>query len=427
MSFPTSGSEIPMTQPNSIFLETADSIGARLCSDALWAGERCNWLGDSMEPIGNNWTVVHRTFGPELYNGTSGIALFLTRLFAETQERPYRVTAQGAMRHAMSRLDDIPSPMEIGFYSGLTGIAYTLLDLSETFDNPDYNARAFRILEDLARSEPIPEALDVVGGSAGAIPALLNIHRRYPKDMLLDLAVRHGEYLLNNARRTNIGWSWTTLSTPYQEKQRDLTGFAHGAAGIAWALLELYRQTGEERFRSGAEQGFRYEQHWYNPRYGNWPDFRNLFQAAGGDKTPTYMVAWCHGAPGIGLSRLRAYEILDQGYLPQAQAAIQTTANMLQQMAPTGQCNYSLCHGLAGNAELLVYAAQVLGNDEYKALADQVGQRGIEFFRNNGAPWPCGVSGGGETPNLMLGLAGIGHFYLRLYDPTRIPSVLMVI
>jgi len=31
---------------------------------------------------------------------------------------------------------------------------------------------------------------------------------------------------------------------------------------------------------------------------------------------------------------------------------------------------------------------------------------------------------GGETPNLMLGTAGIGYFYLRLYDSAAVPSVL---
>jgi lantibiotic modifying enzyme len=41
--------------------------------------------------------------------------------------------------------------------------------------------------------------------------------------------------------------------------------------------------------------------------------------------------------------------------------------------------------------------------------------------------WPCGAPGGAETPNLMLGLAGIGYFYLRLYDPIHTPSLLMVI
>src|SRR5208283_3062683 len=73
---------------NSVFLETAISIGARLCRDAIWDGRRCNWLGDSMEFESNSWTVVHRAFGPELYNGTSGVALFLAQLYSLTGEKP---------------------------------------------------------------------------------------------------------------------------------------------------------------------------------------------------------------------------------------------------------------------------------------------------------------------------------------------------
>jgi hypothetical protein len=51
---------------------------------------------------------------------------------------------------------------------------------------------------------------------------------------------------------------------------------------------------------------------------------------------------------------------------------------------------------------------------------------GIQRYLLPRAPWPCGVPEGGETPNLMLGIAGIGHFYLRLYDP-RTPSILLLV
>jgi hypothetical protein len=40
-----------------------------------------------------------------------------------------------------------------------------------------------------------------------------------------------------------------------------------------------------------------------------------------------------------------------------------------------------------------------------------------------GKQWPCGISVG-CTPGLLLGLAGIGYFYLRLYRPS-IPSILL--
>ena len=59
--------------------------------------------------------------------------------------------------------------------------------------------------------------------------------------------------------------------------------------------------------------------------------------------------------------------------------------------------------------------------------AQQLGRKGMEIYEKNRLPWPCGVPGGGDTPNLLLGLAGIGYFYLRLHDPATVPSVLLIL
>jgi len=422
MSLPAFNSN---NQSPDLFLGTADAIGARLCRDALWAGARCNWLGASMEVAGNNWVAAHRAFGPELYNGTAGIALFLARLFEATNEKLYRTTAEGGMKQALSRLDDINPGAHAGFYSGLVGIAYTLLQLGEITGNEEFIDKALHILEDLLKEEPDQQGLDVLAGISGAIPVLLSIHQRYQKDFLVDMATGYGEHLLKSARKSEQGWSWNTLDG---FTQHDLTGFSHGTAGIAWALLELFQVTQQEKFRTGAEQGFLYERHWFSPQHGNWPDFRNFSTpGTGTEGSPTYMLAWCHGAPGIGLSRLRAYHLSGEDvYRHEAEAALRTTIQGLQQAILTNQGNYSLCHGNAGNAELMIYASDVLGNMDYKAIADQVGKHGIEQHQKNAIPWSCGVMGGGETPNLMLGLAGIGYFYLRLYDPVKYPSVLII-
>ncbi len=415
-----------MTQSNGMFLEAANYIGARLCRDALWDGSRCNWLGDSMEYVDQNWSVAHRAFGPDLYSGTSGIALFLARLFKLTHDRLYRTTAEGGLQQAWSRLNDVSPAARIGFYSGVTGMAYAAMTLGDIFDSQGWMDRALKAIEGLTRDNPDEQGLDVISGSAGAIPALLEIYRTYRKDWLIDLALQHGEHLLKTARKSDAGWSWDTLNQP---NGQDLTGFSHGTAGIAWSLLELHRQTGQERFRAAARQAFRYEQHWFSAEYQNWPDFRSLSDPTfGSGGTPSYTLAWCHGAPGIGLSRLRAYELSGEAvYCSEAETAIKTTTNMLNQSAPAGQGNYSLCHGLAGNAELLIYASQVLENGEYKSTADRVGRLGIEQFQKNNVPWPCGVPGGGETPNLMLGIAGTGYFYLRLHDPANIPPIVIIL
>src|SRR5579885_2025826 len=87
----------------SAFLETAVSIALRLCRDAIWAGDRCNWVGPAME--GSGWTIVHKSLGPDLYSGTSGIALFLAEIATRTDERLVRKTARGAAARASSRVD----------------------------------------------------------------------------------------------------------------------------------------------------------------------------------------------------------------------------------------------------------------------------------------------------------------------------------
>jgi lantibiotic biosynthesis protein len=418
-----------MSAQGGTFLEAADFIAARLCRDAVWAGARCNWLGDSMEFVGGQWVVAHRAFGPDLYSGTSGVALFLAEAFKKTGEPLFRETATGGARQALSRLDELPPQARVGFYTGHTGIGYALTRIGELIDEQEFVDRGLQVVEALAEVEPDERATDVLAGSAGAIPALLHLRQKYGRAPLLELARRHGEFLVGAARKTQGGWSWNTLNIPAEQRKQDLNGFSHGAAGISWALLELWKATGEERFRVAAEQGFAYERRSFDPRQENWPDFRGLYDAwAAAPGQPSFMSAWCHGAPGIGLSRVRAYALTRQEvYRREAEAALRSTSRTLAATPAQGQSNYSLCHGSAGNAELLVYAARAFGEDSWRLLAEQVGHVGVEQYRKTLGPWPCGVLQGGETPGLLLGLAGIGHFYLRLHDPAGVPSVLIIL
>lgn len=73
-----------------------------------------------------------------------------------------------------------------------------------------------------------------------------------------------------------------------------------------------------------------------------------------------------------------------------------------------------------------VYATNCLPATVCAQTAEAVGWNGIEGVIRPDLPWPCGLAQAGETPNLLLGLAGIGYFYLRLYDSAAVPSVLLV-
>jgi lantibiotic modifying enzyme len=408
---------------NHEFLATADRIGRRLCRDAFWAGGACTWLGWSMEPVGGAWVPAFRSFGPDLYGGTSGIALFLARLVRFTGDPVQRATAEGAVRQAQAGAAAVDGMVRAGFYAGVTGIAYALLEVGLCVEREDLVRWALAELAGLRNVAPDDRATDVIAGSAGAIPALLDVARRFGRDDLIDVAVLHGEHLLRLADRSEEGWSWDTMHIP---GQKNLTGHSHGVSGIACALLELYRATGEVKFHDGALEGLRYERTCFDPGQGNWPDFRRMNPAV--DSPPTYTLAWCHGAPGIGMSRLRTWELLDGDPMifEDVEVALRTTAASLAGPVIPGQGNYSLCHGAGGNADLLLLAADRLNRPELRQTAEAVGWNGIEGVARPDLPWPCGLAQAGETPNLLLGLAGIGYFYLRLYDSAAVPSVLLV-
>ena len=266
----------------------------------------------------------------------------------------------------------------------------------------------------------------MVAGSAGAIPALLGLHGLLGDGDLLDLARRHGENLLATARRHGDALSWATLPGT-DPAQPDLTGFSHGTAGIAWALLELQAATGDDRFGAAAESAFRYERRYFDPQQGNWPDFRGAQTGPGGATAWGCSLAWCHGAPGIALSRARAFRLTGSPEARrEATVAIATTERGVRQGMLNAGGDFSLCHGLTGNAECASVSARLLGLGTGTGADLDLARFGAERYYADRSPWPCGVPGGGENPSLMLGLAGIGHFYLRLALPERIPSLLMV-
>lgn len=409
------------------FLGIADELGRRLVRDAVWHGDQCNWLG--AESTGRSADsggarLTYAALGPDLYSGTSGVALFLAELYAAAPASEARRTALGAMQHAIGHYDARVEKSRLGFYTGGLGIVFAAARVGTLLGDEELLMRAARLLRECVQECPDNREYDLLSGDAGAIVALLILRQLSTDEPLLDLALKLGDRLLLEAHQSPRGSSWKSINQRYRY---NLTGFSHGAAGIGYALLELYQATGDVNYLAGAEGGFAYERSWFNAEKGNWPDFREGGVRNGRRFRPlAYSTFWCHGAPGIGLSRLRACEILkDDVRKNEANTATSTTYAMLKAAIPAANVNFSLCHGLAGNAETLLSARQVLGQEwvDKSRLALEVAGAGIELSKRQGGAWACGVEHG-ETPSLLLGLAGIGYFYLRLHDPA-VPSILM--
>ncbi|MFI7152209.1 lanthionine synthetase LanC family protein [Nonomuraea sp. NPDC050022] len=465
----------PFGGPAAEQLAVAVAIGERLVKEAVWSGDRCNWVGaepvDLRDRVG---AVTYRALGPNLYVGSSGVALFLAQLATTTGQDEFRRTALAAMRHAISRREDVSPAARLGFYSGWAGMAATALRTGRLLDSAELVDAGSGLLRDLAQqlsgvaesgeqerdlmsdaaegggeerdlmsgvADGGDQEYDLMSGVAGAVPAFALGYRYTGDERMAEAAVTAALWLGRSARKSRTGWSWRS---PGLRNQHDLTGLSHGAAGVAVAFLEVFRLTGEEMFATGARNAMRYEDRWLDVGEGNWPDFR---ENTADRRARTFVTLWCHGAPGIALSRLYAYEVLGEArWRHDAMTALATTERVTRPLANGGGADFSLCHGLAGNAEPFEEAREVLGAagtviprlgvgavgtviprlgagavgmDIPRLVADH----GLERYARTGVSWPCGTHTA-ETPNLMLGLAGIGYFYLRLAVP-QVPSALL--
>jgi lantibiotic modifying enzyme len=108
-----------------------------------------------------------------------------------------------------------------------------------------------------------------------------------------------------------------------------------------------------------------------------------------------------------------------------AAAAARASALAIESSMLRHEMDFSLCHGLAGIAEFLILAAHQLGDHRIGVTAHELARSRAVRFGSSPKAWPCGVASG-SNPSLMLGLAGIGYFYLRLSDPTVLSVLLPV-
>ena len=403
------------------FLGAAASIGRRIVADAVWHDGCCSWMGavvDREQP----WRVEYRALEPNVYDGTAGVGLFLAQLAAVTGDPAVRRTAVGALRHAVVRAKALPAGRRDGFHAGTLGIAWAVARAAVLLDEEELYAGARTVVVSRPPSGP-DRCPDVVLGSAGSILALLALAERFDDPALTEDALTTGAELIARATMTPYGWSW---AIPGRRYPHHLCGLSHGAAGIGWALLELFAATGEERFRAAADGAFAYERSWLDGS-GTWPDLRIGGQRRGEPRaiSSSTVGTWCHGEGGIALTRLRALGVLGPDvYRQDAEVALEATRRAIAEALPYEIEDVTLCHGAAGGADVLLCGASVLG-DRWLAAAELAAELGRMVLERHGAAGytrSCGAAGG-TTPVLFRGLSGIGWWLLRLHDGA-IPSPL---
>ncbi|WBB76087.1 type 2 lanthipeptide synthetase LanM family protein [Micromonospora sp. WMMD1128] len=407
--------------PADRFLAAARAAGDRLLLTADAGDDSLAWLGHTLV-ADRIWQLG--PVGIDLYNGLSGIALFLGHLGEVTGEQRFRAAAEVVatmLTRQVDLLDETPKAnlekFTVGAFNELGGPLYALSHLGALWRREDLLDAAERIVPVLLHLAPADDAYDVISGSAGAILGLLALHAARPSPHLLDAAGTFAAILRAKAEPAGDGIGWAGSVNP----SRPLAGFSHGGSGIAVALARLDRVLGHRDHLPLVEGAIRYERSAFDPEQTCWLDLR--------DTTPDgySMIAWCHGGPGIALARADLAGYVDDRE-PVERDLRDALAGMLRfgltGEVITGTGNHSICHGDLGNIEAVLAAARVLGDAAAARQAELVAASILDYIDQDG--WLCGVPLGAETPGLMSGIAGIGYNLLRLAAPDRVPSVLLV-
>jgi len=347
--------------------------------------------------LGESGTPERCTAGRSpLYDGDAGIAWALHRL-GPALGRP---EATALARRANATIRRRRPLVDAGLFSGRCGIALA----DEGTEPPAAQDDPAQLVASLPTS-------DVTDGLAGVLLA----HARSPHGSAT-VAAALVDALWQRSERRLWGRGWPD-PTQRGDDARPLCGVAHGASGIAWALVEAARQWSQvaDSAMALAAEALRFESAWSDPLHGGWPDLRG--------PQPVWAARWCHGAAGAAAIRLRMLQLSavglatpwsDESLRAELEVAVQACGAEVWREREAwdaygadalGQ-GWTLCHGIGATVAVLDLAATVLAEPRHRELALDTARDFLALAGDDPADWPCGLQGADGDLSLFNGIAG---------------------
>ncbi|GIH94836.1 class IV lanthionine synthetase LanL [Planobispora siamensis] len=350
--------------------------------ERLWPSGR---FGESTDPC----NVQH---------GAAGVVAVLARLTATDPALagPLR-TACGWMERRAAR-EPVTLP---GLQFGRSGTVWALHEAARVLDDAGLAGRAAELAMGLPIAWPIS---DVCHGTAGSTLTHVRLWRDGGRRELRDRIDRCADGLVAAASRRDDGVFWPVpaeLDSHFAGATH--YGFAHGSAGVGYALLnaaqvtgrsdclELARLAGDTLVAAAVrEEGAAW--------WGQAPD------------DPGRLAYWCNGAAGAGLFLARLWRATGvERYGELAALAAVAVHRTRWHMTP------SICHGLAGNGHFLLDMADLTGDGRYRRWADDLAVcMCLQYIVREGRLLIPDETGVAVVPDYGVGLSGALAFLHRL-------------
>ena len=406
--FGSEGDSAAGANPRRHYRVLASRLGDSLCGAAQRALGRQAGLWISNDHADNaHWSR-------DLYDGSAGALLVLAELAMAFDDPRYRAMVIAGADRLLTAPQLSGRPLS-GLYIGEAGTGAALLRAGQALGDVQLIGAAGELGRRVA-TQPYASP-DLLLGTAGRLRYHLLLWDTTVEPEHLQHAVAAGEALLATAEDVEAGGVRWRVPVGYASLSDHVyCGFAHGAAGIADALLDLFEATGDERFLAAAQGAGRWLARLAVPALEDesgltWP------QHEGGALTGA---CWYDGATGIGQFFLHAALL---GAIPEAAdlaaRAARTAARGARWAGPTQS------HGLAGNIEFLLDMFQATGDHTYLSEAHGLAHL-LEAWmeeRDGGliclSVWPDTL-----PPGCVVGYGGIALCLLRLGDPEHMPRLL---
>lgn len=394
--------------------QVADTIAQELLAEALKADDgSISWI--ALEYLKEADVFQFKPISYNLYSGGMGVALFLAAMAKITEQQPYRQATHAALKPLLRIIEQEAGKVirfsGLGIGVGLGSLVYGLTTIAELLEE-DYSESNYLTLaiqcchsiddEMLA----LDQKYDLIFGAAGAALALSKLFKLTASPLVLDKLTLLGEHLIKAAENK------TGLVPTYRGDA--VTGLSHGAAGIALALARIFEATGQNHYLMAAQHHLNFEESLYDPTENNYQDYRSR------ENQPAFMTTWCHGAPGIGLSRIKIHAITgDTALLPVVDKTMKKTAGFTLNHLD------HLCCGAVGRLDILWEAACYR---DQKALQAEVRRDASyilnEFERRDGFRLNFLATNKVFSPGLFVGASGIAYGLLRIAYPGQLPCIL---
>ncbi|KAG8364689.1 hypothetical protein BUALT_Bualt18G0024600 [Buddleja alternifolia] len=355
-------------------------------------------------------TIVVQTWGLTgqrvedftLYTGTLGTAFLLFKSFQVTHNKndlnlcleiiKACDSSSSQSRESLSE-DDIH--MEVTFMCGRAGVSALGAVAAKYMGDDQLLNHYLDQFKEIKLSDD--HSNELFHGRAGYLWTCLFLNKHLGKDTIpstsMGAIVR--EIIKNGRKLSKSGGSplW------FEFAGHRYWGAAHGLAGIMHVLMDFELKSDEIEDVKGT---LRYMIENRFPS-GNYPYSEE-------DKSRDVIVHWCHGAPGIALTLVKAAEVFgDKEFLEAAMNAAEVVWNrgLLKKVG--------LCHGISGNAYVFLSLYRLTGVVEYlyraKAFTCFLLDRGHMLMLR-------GDMHGGDNPfSLFEGIAGMAYLFFDMVQP----------